>query len=98
MKHFLIEITYTAPIDVVSTITPLHREFLKKGYDSGLLLMSGPQYPRKGGVIIARAISLQEIETFFSNDPYLLNKAAVYRFLEFEPVLHAPVLDSWFEQ
>lgn len=97
MKHFIIEITYIAPMDVVSSITPLHREFLKKGYDSGLLLMSGPQNPRQGGMVVARAATYQEIETFFANDPYRVNKVATYRFVEFEPVLHNSVLDSWME-
>jgi uncharacterized protein YciI len=95
MKHFIIEITYTASMDVISSITPLHREFLKKGYESGLLLMSGPQNPRQGGIVVARAASLQEIETFFANDPYALNRVATYRFIEFEPVLHNSILDSW---
>jgi uncharacterized protein YciI len=97
MKHFIIEITYTASMDVVSSITPLHREFLKKGYESGLLLMSGPQNPRQGGMVVARAASLQEIETFFANDPYALNKVAAYHFIEFVPVLHNSILDSWIE-
>jgi uncharacterized protein YciI len=97
MKHFIIEITYTVPVENISTITPLHREFLKKGYDTGWLLMSGPQTPRLGGIVVARAPSLEDIQIFFQNDPYNINGMATYRFIEFEPVLHASLIESWFE-
>lgn len=97
MKQFIIEITYSMPIEKISAITPLHREFLKQWYEKGWFLMSGPQNPRLGGMVIARAPSLEEIQAVFQNDPYFLNGAATYKFTEFEPVLHTPVIDSWFE-
>jgi uncharacterized protein YciI len=97
MKHFIIEIIYTASLETISTITPFHREFLKSGYDQGLLLMSGPQNPRSGGMVVARAASKEIIETFFKNDPYNVNKVATYTITEFEPVLHASILDNWIE-
>ena len=59
MKHFLVEITYTADIiDKIEVILPDHRAFLQTGYDRGWLLMSGPLNPRTGGIVIARAPSL----------------------------------------
>ena len=95
MKHFLVEITYTLPIEKISEITPLHRAFLQTGYDQHLLLMSGPQNPREGGIVIAKAETKEIIETFFQKDPYNINKMATYRIVEFEPVLHASILDNW---
>ena len=97
MKYFIVEITYSVPIDKIAAITPLHRGFLKQWYEKGWFLMSGPQNPRVGGMVVARAPSLEEIQAVFQNDPYFLNDAATYNFTEFEPVMHAPVIDSWFE-
>jgi uncharacterized protein YciI len=97
MKHFIVEIIYTAPIEKVSTITPLHRAYLQKGYDQGWLLMSGPQNPRTGGIVVCRAPSLEEIQSFFKNDPYNQNKVADYRFTEFEPLKRAAFIEPWFE-
>jgi len=57
--------------------------------------MSGPQVPRTGGVIIARAASREAIEAFFANDPYQVNKLATYRFVEFEPVKRAALMETW---
>jgi uncharacterized protein YciI len=70
MKHFIVEITYTAPFEQLSETVPEHRAFLQTGYDSGWLLCSGPQVPKTGGIVVARAPSLKEIESFFTNDPY----------------------------
>ena len=95
MKHFLIEIQYTAPFEIIAEILPAHRVFLQGGYDNGLLLCSGPMVPKTGGVVIARASDKAEIEDFFSNDPYLLNNAATYHFIEFEPVKRQNFLEAW---
>jgi uncharacterized protein YciI len=95
MKHFIVEITYTAPLAKIDETLPLHREFLQTGYDKGWLLMSGPRNPRVGGIVIARAPSLEDIEAFFKNDPYQQRAQATYSFIEFEPVKKAPVIETW---
>ncbi len=95
MKHFMIEITYLVPIEQVAEITPEHRVFLQTGYDAGKLLFSGPQVPRVGGIVLARAESLAEIEQFFANDPYQLRGLAGYRFVEFTPVKFQPFIEPW---
>jgi Uncharacterized protein conserved in bacteria len=97
MKHFIVEIIYLAAYEQIATVTPKHREFLQKGYDQGWLLMSGPQNPKKGGVVVCKAPSLEAIQEFFKNDPYFLAKMTDYRFIEFEPVKHAALLDPWLQ-
>lgn len=95
MKHFVAEITFTVPFEKVEPVVPAHREFLKAGYDSELLLMSGPQNPRVGGVLIARADSLETLQAFTAKDPYVLNGVASYRFIEFNPVKYQSFMESW---
>ena len=95
MKHYVVEITYTAPLKRIEEIMPQHRAFLQTGYDCGWLLMSGPQNPRTGGIVVARAPSLEEIQSFFGLDPYQLNQVATYRFAEFSPVKRQPSMESW---
>lgn len=97
MKYFMIEITYTAPIEKIDETLKFHRDFLQTGYDQNLLLLSGPQNPRSGGIIIARAKNSDEIKTFFKNDPYQQRGQADYRFVEFSPVKHAKLVDAWVE-
>jgi uncharacterized protein YciI len=95
MKHFVIEITYKAPLEQIDAAVGDHRQFLQGGYDLGLLLFSGPQNPRTGGIIIARAESLEAIQDLFKKDPYQARGLASYRFIEFNPVKRQNFLESW---
>ena len=95
MKHYVVEITFTAPLKRIEEIMPKHRAFLQTGYDCGWLLMSGPKNPRTGGIVVARAPSLEEIQSFFGRDPYQLNQVATYRFVEFSPVKRQPSMEGW---
>jgi uncharacterized protein YciI len=95
MKHFIIESTFTVPFEQLGETLPEHRRFLQKGYETNRLLCSGPQSTRKGGVIVARASSLEDIQGFFADDPYQKKGLAIYRFIEFSPVLHQKLIESW---
>lgn len=95
MKHFVIEVTYSVPFEQMAHIVPDHRAFLQLGYDRGWLLMSGPQVPKTGGMIVARAPSLVELQQFFQDDPFLKNSVATYRYVEFEPVKRQALLEDW---
>jgi uncharacterized protein YciI len=97
MKHFIVEINYTKPLEKIAEITPLHREYLKTGYDSGMLLYSGRRADLKGGIVLARAESEKEISEFFSKDPYGLNEAVEYKVTEFGPVLYQEWMKDWLE-
>jgi uncharacterized protein YciI len=95
MKHFLVELQYTAPLDYIDAALPDHRAFLQRGYDEGYLLMSGPKEPRTGGVIIARSESLETLQAYLDQDPFQQLKLAHYTYKEFAPVKYLPVLDGW---
>lgn len=97
-KYFMIEITYLIPAEQLGEITTKHRAFLKDGYERGWLLISGPQVPRTGGLVIGRAPSLEAIQGFFSNDPYQVEKVGTYRFVEFNPVFRQAFLEDWINK
>lgn len=97
LGHYVVEITYKAPIEKIEELTPIHRDFLQTGYESGMLLVSGPKVPRTGGIVIAKANSMEELAKFFKNDPYTLNDAADYSFIEFNPKSYQEILKDWLE-
>lgn len=97
MQHFLVEITYTAAPERIGELVAGHRAFLQTGYDQGLLLFSGPQNPKVGGLVLARAESETDLRAFFDNDPYHCKNAATYRFVLFEPVKFQPFMAAWVE-
>ncbi len=98
MKHFIVEIKYIAPIEKIEETTLEHREYLQQGYAKGILLMSGPQVPRTGGIIIAKENSKEEIERFFKDDPYQKKNLAEYRIVEFLPKNRQEFLNGWIEE
>lgn len=95
MLHFVIEIEYTAAMERIEQVVPAHRAYYKAGYETGLLLCSGPQNPRVGGIAIARAETRENLDIFLKNDPYLLENVAIHRVKEFQPVLHQSFLSDW---
>ncbi len=97
LKHFVIEIVYTAPFEKVEPVVPDHRAYLQSGYKSGTLLLSGPQSPRVGGILIARAGSMEAIQTFCDGDPYAKAGVAQHRVIEFLPMSYQPFLGSWVQ-
>ena len=97
MKQFIVEIIYKVPFEQLSEIVPAHRKFLDEGYEKGMLLMSGPQNPKTGGIVIARAKEIDEIKKYFNKDPYLISKVAEHRIIEFTPVKHQEFVKTWLE-
>jgi uncharacterized protein YciI len=91
---FIIQLTYTAPIQDIDKYLQAHREFLDYYYKQGLLIASGPMTPRVGGIIIAATKDKAYLEAIFKKDPYYLAEMAEYQFIEFTPVKHCDELKT----
>lgn len=98
MKFFIVDIDYRVPLERIEQAAPAHRRYLQTGVEAGLVLLAGPRQPRDGGVIVVRADSLATVEAFFSSDPYLREQLADYRYREFLPLLHPPMLADWADR
>lgn len=93
---FVCKVNYTKPFSEVEKFLAEHRAYLKLGYDSNMLLASGPRNPKDGGLIIGRFASKDSALAFAKNDPFCINNVAEYEIIEFEAVLHAKILDDFF--
>lgn len=82
---FIVLLRYIKPLSEVDRCVEEHREFLERYYSSGNFLLSGRKEPRTGGVILAKAESLAEIESIIQNDPFHREKIANYEIIEFRP-------------
>lgn len=96
MPHYMVEITCRAPLSRIDAVLPAHRAYQQAGCDSGLLLGSGPQIPRQGGILIGRAPTRAGLEALIAQDPYRLQDVADYRLIEIQPVKHQPWAAEWF--
>lgn len=92
---FLIELTYTRPLAEVDNLLGEHSQFLKKYYDEGIFLLSGRKHPRTGGIILARAESMADIEKIISEDPFHRHGLAEYTITEFLPSMANETLKAF---
>ena len=81
---FAFHSVYLKPIEEVDKHLEAHRAFLKKLYDQGVTICSGPQVPRTGGFIMLNAASKEQAWEFMNNDPYMVNGVAEYSLIEFD--------------
>lgn len=99
MTHlFVCLVHYTKPLEEVLAKLEEHRAYLKKGYDKGILLASGPRIPKDGGIIIGKFANKDEALSFAQADPFTQHNLAQYEILEFEPILHAQILTDFLKQ
>ncbi|CAM5630984.1 hypothetical protein SAVIM338S_06030 [Streptomyces avidinii] len=80
---FVMELTYTAPVEAVEEEMDAHIAWLDGYYAAGIFLASGRKVPRDGGVILAGGVSRGEIEKIASEDPFTLAGVCAYRITEF---------------
>jgi uncharacterized protein YciI len=80
---FVIELTYTAPLDLIDAEMKAHMAFLRKHYAAGRFLVSGRKIPRDGGIILATGGTREEVETIAQQDPFVRGGLATVRVIEF---------------
>lgn len=93
---FVVVLKYIASLDRIEQLIPGHREFLKKYYANFKFLVSGPQEPREGGIIIMNADSKDEVYQILEEDPFWQEKAADYTVYEFSPMWYDKRLSVLF--
>ena len=81
----LITSKYIKPFEVIDALLAEHRQFLDDCYKKSQLICSGAQIPRVGGVLIANVGSVDEAREIMENDPFSINGADEYQFIEFTP-------------
>ncbi|HTV92999.1 MAG TPA: YciI family protein [Verrucomicrobiae bacterium] len=82
---FVLLSRYLKPLDEVDRHLAEHRAFLEKHYAARRLLISGPQDPRTGGVIVTHDITREQAEAMLAEDPFVREGIAEYEFIEFKP-------------
>ncbi|MEU7553173.1 YciI family protein [Streptomyces sp. NPDC044571] len=80
---FVMELTYTAPVEAVEEEMDAHIAWLDSYYASGVFLASGRKVPRDGGIILAHGVSRAEVERIAEEDPFTVAGVCAYRITEF---------------
>ncbi|MGW6259440.1 YciI family protein [Streptomyces sp. NPDC055085] len=94
---FVLELTYTAPLEAVDAVLEAHVAWLDQQYAAGSFLASGRKNPRDGGVILAVAEDRAGIEEITAGDPFVIAGVCAYRVTEFVATKTAPGLERYRE-
>ncbi|MFF8503019.1 YciI family protein [Streptomyces anulatus] len=89
---FVLELTYTAPVERVDALMREHLAWLDEQYAAGLFIASGRKNPRDGGVILAVGEDRAAIERTAATDPFAEHGVCAYRITEFIATRTAPAL------
>src|SRR5690349_12397920 len=87
---FVVSLNYVKALTEVDQHLEAHVAWLKAQYAAGRFIASGRKVPRTGGVILARAASRAELESWLAADPFAQAGVASYDLIEFVPTLTAP--------
>ena len=85
---FILKVNYKKPIEEVERFLAAHRQFLDRMYADGIIIASGPQEPRTGGVILCNAKNAQEATAIYQQDPFYINGIADYELTQFHVTKH----------
>ncbi|GAA2773250.1 YciI family protein [Streptomyces showdoensis] len=95
---FVLELSYTAPVEQVDALLDAHIEWLDAQYAAGVFLASGRKNPRDGGVILAAGVGRAEIEKIAAADPFSVGGVCAYRITEFHATKTAAELAPFREE
>lgn len=95
---FVLELTYTGPIERVDELLADHVAWLDTHYASGVFIASGRKNPRDGGIILAAGEDRARIEAITATDPFVTAGVCAYRVTEFIATRTAPELASYRQQ
>ncbi|MCX5202913.1 YciI family protein [Streptomyces sp. NBC_00237] len=92
---FVLELTYTAPVEQVDALMTDHVAWLDTQYEAGVFIASGRKQPRDGGIILAVAPSRDAIERIAAEDPFATGRVCEYRIVEFVATKTSEALSAY---
>ena len=70
-----------------------HKDWIKRGYEDGVFLLTGSLQPGLGGGILAHNTSRAELESRVEADPFVAENVVAAEILELDPSNAEPRLD-----
>lgn len=95
-KHnlFIVVLTYKASLEKIDLFKSEHIDFLETYYAKNCFLLSGPQVPRNGGLILAQCDSKGSLQEILKQDPFAINNLATYEIIEFSPTKFSQLFNN----
>ncbi len=91
---YVVLLRYIRPLAEVEAHLEAHRDYLYRQFGAGRFIASGPQEPRQGGVILARAPSREALLGWLAEDPFSQAGVAAFEVVAFHATLRASELPA----
>ncbi len=91
---FIVILSYKVPLEKIDAFRSDHLNFLSNCYTNDFFIVSGPQVPRNGGIIIAKCDSKDVLQKLLDQDPFSINDLATYEIIEFSPTKRSKEFES----
>ncbi len=62
-----------------------HNEWIRRGFDDGVLLLAGSLQPNLGGGILAHNTTLSDLQSWVNDDPFVAENVVSAKILEITP-------------
>jgi uncharacterized protein YciI len=82
---FVVLLKFSANKDRAGRLMDSHKEWIKRGFDSGVFLMAGSLQPSLGGAIVAHQISRSDLQSRVNEDPFVAENVVTAEILEISP-------------
>ncbi|MCM1079161.1 MAG: YciI family protein [Bacteroidales bacterium] len=72
MTRFIAILTYRKPLNEVDEYLQARLKYLAEHYAAGDFIVSGPQNPRIGGVIMIKGVNREAVDAIISQAPFYI--------------------------
>lgn len=81
---YLLNVSYTKPLEEVTAHFPTHAAWVKQYIDAGIFIFAGPKKSKLGGVIGVKSIDKNKLMDLISEDSYVKNDVAEYQVIDLD--------------
>jgi uncharacterized protein YciI len=82
---FVVQLRFSANKAKAGQFMEGHKDWLKRGFDDGVFLLSGNLQPNLGGGIVAHNTTLPELQSRVNADPFVAENIVSAEILEIAP-------------
>lgn len=79
---FIVFLRFAAARDQAARLMQAHKDWLQRGFDDGVFLLSGSIQPQAGGAILAHGLTRAELQERVSQDPFVVESVVQAEIVE----------------
>ncbi|MFT4045334.1 MAG: hypothetical protein QM661_01445 [Solimonas sp.] len=82
---FVVLLRFSANRDRAARLMQAHKEWIQRGFDDGIFLLTGSIRPQTGGAIVAHGVTRPELEDRLNGDPFVAEDVVQLEIVEVTP-------------